>query len=220
MFIGHYAPAAALKAASKGPPLWHYFVAVQLLDYLWAVFILTGVEQARVVPGFLAASDLDLYNMPYTHSLAAAVFWSVVASALYGRTLNRAAGAGGALAIGAAVFSHWIADFLVHAQDLALYPGSDEKLGLGLWDSVPISQGLEFGLFVVCGFLYLGATNAKGPVGRIAPFIVFALMAAAQTFNLVGPPPPSIETPAVLALVSYTAFAALAFWLDKTRAPR
>lgn len=220
MFIGHYAPAAALKAVSKGPPLWHYFVAVQFLDYLWAIFILTGLEHARIVPGFLAASDLDLHDMPYTHSLAAALFWSLAAGVAYGTILNRKAGTQGALAIGAAVFSHWVADLLVHAPDLALYPGSEEKLGLALWGSVPVSQGLEFGLLALCGLLYLGATKAKGPIGRAAPYIVFALMAAAQILNLVGPPPPSIKTPAVLALVSYTAFAALAFWLDKTRAPR
>ncbi|MEQ1931779.1 MAG: hypothetical protein ABL957_14780 [Parvularculaceae bacterium] len=220
MFIGHYAPAVALKAVSKGPPLWHYFIAVQLLDYLWAIFILTGVEQARIVPGFLAASDLDLYNMPYTHSLAAALFWSLAAGAAYRLALNPRAGGGAAIAIACAVFSHWLADLLVHGKDLALYPGSEQKLGFALWESIPVSQTLEFGLLAAGGLLYIGATRPKGPVGRIAPFVVLAVLAAAQAFNLVGPPPPGIETPAVLALISYTAFAALAFWLDKTRAPR
>lgn len=220
MFIGHYAPAVALKAVVKGPPLWHYAVAVQFLDYLWAAFILTGIEQARVVPGFLAASDLDLYNMPYTHSLAAAILWSLAAGAAYGAFLNRRAGAGAAAAIALAVFSHWLADLLVHGADLALYPGSAEKLGFGLWASLPISQGLEFGLLALGGFLYLGATKAKGPVGRAAPLIVFAALLAAQTYNLFGPPAANIETVAMMALLSYTAVAALAFWLDRTRAPR
>ena len=95
MFIGHYAPAAAIKSVAPKVPLWHLFVAVQFLDYLWAGFILAGIEHARVAPGFLAASHLDLYDMPYTHSLAGAALWSVLAGVAYGGLLNRRAGAAG-----------------------------------------------------------------------------------------------------------------------------
>lgn len=67
-------------------PLWHFFIAVQFLDYLWAAFILTGIEKARVTPGFLAASPLNPYHMPYTHSLAAAPVWSLLAGPPMRRT--------------------------------------------------------------------------------------------------------------------------------------
>ena len=220
MFIGHYAPAAALKPLSPSVPLWHYFVAVQFLDYLWAAFILTGVEHARIVPGFIEASDLDLYHMPYTHSLAAAAAWSLIGAAAYRRLVNPKAGASGAMLIGAAIFSHWLADLVVHASDLALYPGSSVKLGFGLWSLLTFSKGVELGLFLAGFILYLGGTSARGVVGRVAPFIVIAALIGVELYSATGAPPADIRTFAFLALVSYTAIAAIAAWLDAVRSPK
>ncbi|MEZ5897050.1 MAG: hypothetical protein R3C51_11695 [Parvularculaceae bacterium] len=220
MFIGHYAPAAAIKSVAPKVPLWHLFVAVQFLDYLWAGFILAGIEHARVAPGFLAASHLDLYDMPYTHSLAGAALWSVLAGVAYGGLLNRRAGAAGGLAIGAAVLSHWFADLLVHASDLALYPGSAERFGFGLWSSLAVSQTLEFA-FLLAGFvLYLRASAAKGPVGRVSPFFLLVCLCALQLYSLTSEPPADIAAFAGLALVSYTLIAALAAFVDATRTAR
>lgn len=220
MFIGHYAPAAALKPLSQQTPLWHLFVAVQFLDYLWAIFILAGIEKARVVPGLLAASDLDLHFMPYTHSLAAALAWSAAAALGYRFALNRRAGWTGAVLIGAAVFSHWIADLIVHAPDLALYPGSAEKLGYGLWSSVLVSQSLEIALTGAAFLLYTITTAPKGAMGRISLLTAAAAFLALQAYNVIAPPPAGIEAVAISALVAYSLFAALAFWLDRTRTPK
>lgn len=220
MFIGHYAPALALKSARAPVPLWHYFVAVQFLDYLWAVFIIAGVEKARVAPGFLAASPLDLYFMPFTHSLAAAAFWSFVAAALYAAMINKRAGAAGAGLVGVAVFSHWIADLLVHAKDLALYPGSSVKLGFGLWDSVLISQSLEAALFALGAFLYFRATKANGAAGVVALALLVAAPVAIQVFDQLGEPQGDIRAFAALALVAYSVLALLAAFADRTRRPR
>lgn len=220
MFIGHYAPAAALKPLTPAVPLWHYFVAVQFLDYLWSIFILAGVEKARVVPGLLEASSLDLYFMPYTHSLAAASAWSIVGAVVYRMLVNPRAGAAGAGLIGVAIASHWLADLVVHASDLALYPGSEIKLGFGLWSSLPLSKGIELGFFLAGLALYLGGTVAKGTVGRISPFIVIAALIGVDLYAAIGEPPEDIRVFAALALASYTAIAALAFWLDATRTHR
>lgn len=219
MFVGHYGPAAALKAATPRVPLWHFFIAVQFLDYVWAIFILTGVEHARVVPGFLAASDLDLYDMPYTHSLVGAALWSLGGAALY-RFLNRAAGRDGAMLIGLAIFSHWIADLLVHAPDLSLFPGSATRIGLGLWSSIAGSQLLEAGTAAAGLVLYAGATQPKGLQGKLSLLALIAAFAVLQAYNLVAPAPPAIEGVAVAALIAYSLFAALAFWVDRTRAMR
>lgn len=220
MFIGHYAPAAALKPLSSKTPLWHLFVAVQFIDFLWAFFIIAGIEKARIIPGFLEASDLDLYFMPYTHSLAAALFWSVIGSVAYGAAINRKAGRSGAVLIGIAIFSHWLGDLVVHADDLALWPGSDIKLGFGLWSSLLVSKGVELGIFLGGFILYLGGTAPKGPVGRIAPFVVAAALIGIEVYSATGTPPAEIRHFAILALVSYTLIAALAAWLDTVRTAR
>jgi hypothetical protein len=36
MFVGHYGPTFAAKAARELIPLWVVFIAVQLIDVLWA----------------------------------------------------------------------------------------------------------------------------------------------------------------------------------------
>ena len=135
MFIGHYGPAAAI--AGDRVKLWHGFVAVQFLDILWAPAVLLGVEHVRIVERFTASNHFDLYDMPYTHSLIMAVFWSVVAGVVY-RVLRHKAGAAGAVLIGALVFSHWLLDFITHKPDLALWFGGP-KVGLGLWENRPLA---------------------------------------------------------------------------------
>src|SRR5258705_493041 len=84
-----FAAKPAAKSATKPVPLWVMFNAVQWLDVVWSVLVLLGIEKLRIVPGFTQANALDLYYMPYTHSLAGAaalslLFGGVVAMA-YGK---------------------------------------------------------------------------------------------------------------------------------------
>src|SRR3989442_14556079 len=83
MFVGHYSVAFAAKSERNEIPLWVLFVAVQLLDFLWAPFVLLGIEKVRMVPGITATNSLDLYYMPYTHSVIGSLFWSGVAELVY-----------------------------------------------------------------------------------------------------------------------------------------
>jgi len=104
MFVGHYGVSFAIKRASPTTSLGTLFLAVQLLDVLFSVFLLVGLEKLRVVPGFTQYNPYDLYYMPYTHSLAGAAAWAMVATGL-----AFAAGAkAGAPWIGADVFSHFL----------------------------------------------------------------------------------------------------------------
>jgi hypothetical protein len=64
MFVGHYGVSFAAGAAERRIPLWVLFLAVQLLDVVWAPLVLLGVERVRIVPGITASSPLDLYYMP------------------------------------------------------------------------------------------------------------------------------------------------------------
>src|SRR4051794_35618272 len=68
MFLGHYGVALALKRAEPKLSLGTLFLAVQLADVLWGVFLLLGWEHVRVVPGFTAATPLDFYDYPISHS--------------------------------------------------------------------------------------------------------------------------------------------------------
>ena len=109
MFVGHYGVSFAVKRVDRTIPVWVLFLAVQFLDVLWAPCILLGIEKVRITPGITASNPLDLYYMPYTHSLVAALLWSCAGGFVYqfvARPPRRQANT----LVGFAVFSHWILD--------------------------------------------------------------------------------------------------------------
>jgi len=213
MFVGHYGISFAAKKTAPSVSLATLFVAVQLLDVGWSLLVLLGVEKVRIVPGITATNPLDLYYMPYTHSLIAALLWSVAALVLY-RLVRPSAPRGAALVVGAAVFSHWVLDFLVHRPDLPLYDDS-AKVGMGLWSFPVIAMALEVTLLFGGLWLYFqtGVTRRTG-------MIIFAvLMVAIQAFVFFGPPPASDRAAAMTALAAYAVFAAVIALLERRSAP-
>ncbi len=216
MFIGHYAPAFAIKAARPDVPLWHLFVAVQLVDFAWAGLVLAGIEKARITPRFLEASMLDLYHMPYTHALPSTILWAIGAALLYGLLVkNKTKGV--AIAIGVAVLSHWVTDLLVHSKDLELWWGGP-KLGFGLWASLPISQLLELGLFLGAVWLYFKSSQPKPSPKRWIGVAIVAFFVVIQLYSLVPPPKlPTIQIFAIQALFAFSLFSVLAWVLERGR---
>ena len=220
MFVGHYAAAYAAKAVRPALPLWLLFVAVQLVDFGWAVLIVLGIERARIEPGFTEASMLDLYHMPYTHSLVGALIWSAAFGLLYLAARRGAGTMTSAVILAATVFSHWLADLLVHVPDLPLVYG-EPKLGLGLWRHFWASQALEIGFLAAALIWYVRVTRPNGPWGRIAPWLLFAVLLAVQAFSHVPPPElPTMNMFAIRAFVVFALFAFLAWLTERTRSPR
>jgi membrane-bound metal-dependent hydrolase YbcI (DUF457 family) len=217
MFVGHYSASFAAKRLDPGIPLWLLFLAVQLLDVVWSILVILGVEKVRIVPGITASSPLDLYYMPYTHSLIAAVIWSGLAFAAYLAWRRSLAWKSGAL-IAAAVFSHWLLDLIVHRPDLPLYDNT-AKVGLGLWNYPAPAFLLEAALLFGGMLLYLRATVPVTPAGRYGMIVFGIVLLALNALPVVGPPPPSPNAAAVTALSSYIVFAAIAAWLERKRQP-
>ena len=54
MFVGHYGPSFAAKGMRKSIPLWVLFIAVQLLDVFWSIFVLLGIEKVRITSGMIS----------------------------------------------------------------------------------------------------------------------------------------------------------------------
>src|SRR5262245_46869117 len=140
MFIGHYGAAYAAKAVAPKAPLAAYFLAVQALDVLFSLFVLGSVEHMEIVHHYTSYNPYRLYDMPITHSLVGSLGWAIVigivAAAL--RVPRRES-----LWLGLAVFSHFVLDLLVHTPDLSIAGNDTAKLGLGLWNNVPLVIGLE-----------------------------------------------------------------------------
>ena len=130
MYAGHFAAGLALKGKVPEAPTWALLLGVTFLDLLFGPLVLLGVEHLTPTPGVSPGFRLDFID--WSHSLAMAVVWSLLAGALFlkkGRTV--------AAAVAIAVFSHFALDFPMHPGDLALYPHSVEHLGLGLWKVLP-----------------------------------------------------------------------------------
>ena len=210
MFVGHYAVSFAAKSLRPEIPLGVLFIATQLLDVLWAPFVLLGIEHVRIVPGITASNPLDLYYMPWTHGLITALSWSIVAWALWRAVARDARARAGAGVIGLAVFSHWVLDFVVHRPDLPLWDNR-AKVGLGLWNLPVVAFVLEAAMLAGGLALYVRGR------GRSAwPWWVFAaLMLAVHAMVFFGAPPTSVAGAAITALAAYVVLAAIAALLER-----
>ncbi|WP_374405586.1 hypothetical protein [Pelagerythrobacter sp.] len=211
MLIGHWSAAFVAAAAHKrAPKLGTLFIAAQLVDWGFFALAMVGVERLRIEPGATAMNPLDLYHMPYTHSLAGSAIWALAFALIllvWRRDLLTAA-IGGAV-----VMSHWFLDLLFHRPDLTL-AGEAPYLGFGLWNHPAIAMPLETGLVLAAFALYVRRT--KGPVAP--PLILIALLLALQAINWFGPPPESagpILYLSVLAAFGVATWAA--YWTGNTR---
>lgn len=209
MFVGHYSASFVGRASEKRIPLWLLFIAVQWIDVLWGIFVLLGIEKVRIVPGITASNALDLYYMPYTHSLLGVLGWSAfayVACQLFPALRGKRTG----LILAGAVFSHWILDLIVHRPDLALYD-SVGKMGFGLWNYRGAAFTLEMAiLFWGAAILYRTVVYSV----RLMGFVIF--LAALQVFGtFFFPPPPSDHAAAFTALTLYFLLTLIAWWVDR-----
>lgn len=216
MFIGHYGPAYAVKRWRPDIPLWVLFLAVQFVDVLWSVFVWLGIEEVRIVPGITATNPLDLYYMPYTHSLIGSLGWAVAAGIAFAAVRHRSAMSRVALAIGVAVLSHWFLDLLVHRPDLPLY-GDNVKVGLGLWNYRWPALMLEVGILAAGMALYLRGTRAIDKIGSVGPWLFSALLIVLQSVAFFGAPPQTPTQAATMAITLYAVIAALIAWLERHR---
>jgi hypothetical protein len=211
MFIGHFAPAFLAAAASpRSPKLGTLFVAAQLVDWGFFTLATIGVERMRVAPGASVMNPMDLYHMPYTHSLLGAGAWAL-ACLLVVAIGQRSLFAG--FVAGLVVLSHWPLDWLVHVPDLTL-DGSPPKLGLGLWNHPAVAMPLELALTGGAFAFYVRRT--RGPVGP--PLVLLAVMLLFQALNWFAPQPTELSVFLYLqALLAFAILTALAVWVGENR---
>ena len=216
MFIGHTAVALAAKSQAPKTSLGLLIAASYLLDLLWPVFLLLGIEHVRIDPGNTEFTPLAFESYPWSHSLAMVGVWGVLLAVL--TRAGRSSFKTGALLFGLVV-SHWVLDFFTHRSDMPLWPGDSPKLGLGLWHSVPATLFVEGALFAFGIKIYLDATQARDRIGAIAfwALVVFQLVIwLSQPF---GSPPPSTDMIAKAGL-ALLLFPLWAWWIDRHRQQR
>jgi hypothetical protein len=220
MFLGHYGVAFALKRAEPKLSLGTLFIAVQLADLLWGVFLLLGWEHATIVPENKAI-PLEFTDYPISHGLLGMTIWGVVAAALYyswpTRDTNRHWQA--ALLVGLAVLTHFPLDVLVHLRDLPLLGNDSVKLGLGLWNHPTAAMAAE--LLTLGGGIavYVGLRSQRHPVRPIRLTVLIVALLTTYFASQYGPVPPSITAVGAGDVVLLLVLGALAAWADRRATP-
>jgi len=214
MFIGHFAPAMVAATHPRAPGLGTLFVAGQLLDFGFFGLALAGIENFRITPGITKMVPLDLYDMPYTHSLLGSAVWAAAfALLIWLFTRNRT----GALIGGAVVLSHWFLDLLVHAPDLTL-AGAPPKMGFALWNHPMIEMPLELAITFGALAFFVIRTRAVSSRSKYALGLLAVLLLAFQWINWFGPEPETADTAMKLTgLFAFSVAALAAWWAGRTR---
>jgi LexA-binding, inner membrane-associated putative hydrolase len=214
MFIGHFAVAFAAKPLAPRTSLGTLVLAAQLLDLIWPVLVLVGIETVRIEPQANPFLRLRFVHYPWTHSLLLAFAWAVAFALLYGGLTGYRRGA---LTGAALVFSHWVLDWVTHRPDLPLAPGLETRIGLGLWNWPAATIAVEAAMFAVGVALYTRSTAARNRAGSLGFWSFVALLLVGYAASM-GSPPPSATALASGALAMWL-FVAWATWFDRNRTP-
>lgn len=216
MLLGHYAAGLAAKRYAPKTNLGLLIAAGAFLDVLWPLLLSLRIERVAIAEGATVITPLYFYDYPWSHSLLMAGAWALLFGGLYFVLTRYAAGA---IALGALVVSHWFLDVPVHLPDLPLTPWTETMVGFSLWNSIPMTFLLEFGLFAGGLYLYTTATRTKSPIGYWG-LIAFAVLGVfLYVVNFSAPPPPSIRAIIVGAAAVQGVFILLALWTDRGRVP-
>ena len=214
MFAGHVGAGLALGSAERRINVGVFIFAAVLIDFVLWLFVLLGWESVTI-PADYAATHQPEFVFPYSHGLLAAIALSALASTaafFYYRRLEGARFRAAAL-VAAAVFSHWLLDALVHTPELPVAGANSAKVGLGLWQSMPVALVVE-ALIATAGLIFFvsgaGLSRAKKLGLTVLCLVVLASTVVGMT---VAPPPPSVSAMAVTSLVTIAVVCALAGWL-------
>src|SRR2546428_334141 len=216
MFIGHFAVAFGAKKAVPRTSVATLMVAAELVDLLWPILVLLGIETVQIDAG--AASPflrLRFVHYPWTHSLLMGVLWGIGFGIVY---RARTSYARGALAIAILVVSHWVLDWVVHRPDLQFAPWIDTRVGLGLWASPTATLVVEAALFIAGVGVYARATRPRDRIAAWGFWGFVAFLVVAYASSIAGGAPPSPQVVAATALLGWAMVPWIA-WFDRHRDP-
>ncbi len=219
MLIGHFGVALGLKRFAPTINLVWLSIAATGIDLLLWVLVLAGVEKVIVPENYGQLHYLN-FVFPFSHSLAGVVAYSILFAILGFMFTRRSSRSVAATVMFIAMFSHWVLDFLVHPEQLPLVGETTPKVGLGLWDSLPVALGIEAAIFLIGLILYYRGTRPKNNAGRFGPAILFIPVAI---LSLVGQAissgPIESQIVAISSLSLLVVVIGIGGWLDASRRP-
>jgi hypothetical protein len=216
MFVGHLAVAMAAKKVDRTTSLVWYLAAANLVDLIWPILLLAGVERVQIDPGNTIFTPLDFELYPWTHSLLMGVVWG----GLLGLAASRfGVSKAGAITIAALVPSHWLLDFLTHRPDLPLVPWGGGVYGLGLWNSLAGTLLVEGALWALSIALFLSVNRVQGWKGHLALWSFVLVSTFLWVSGPFSPPPPDAGSLAYFALIGWIILP-WGWWIERTSGAR
>jgi len=216
VFAGHIGAALAIGRAERRVNVGALVFAALLLDFLLWLFILLGWESATI-PADYTRTHQVAFVFPYSHGLLAAIAWSAFAGTCMFvlHPGSFAARCRPGLLVAAAVFSHWLLDALVHVPEMPLVGSGPIKLGLGLWQDMPLALGVE-GLVLVAGFCLFVSGRRLSKARTVGLGAVSILLLALTVIGMtVAPAPPSVDAMALSSLVTVVLTSVLVGWFAR-----
>jgi hypothetical protein len=206
----------AIGRAERRVNLGALVFAAMFLDFVLWLLILLGWESVTILANFNTTHQPE-FVFPYSHGLLASIGWSALAGTatfLWYPRLNHVKLRAAAF-VSAAVFSHWLLDALVHAPELPVAGAGSAKVGLWLWQNMPVALAVE--AFIALAGLYLfvsgaGLSRAKKLWLSVLSLLIIGFTVVGMT---VAPPPPSVVAMAASSLVTIVFVGALAGWLGR-----
>lgn len=216
MFAGHVGAALAIGRAERRVNVGVLVFAAVLLDVALWVLVLLGLETVTI-PANFAVTHQPEFVFPYSHGLLASIGWSALAGAatLFWYPRLERGRTRAAVLVAAAVFSHWILDALVHASEMPLAGAHSIKVGLGLWNAMPMALALEAAVALVGLWLFLPGANLSRPRKVLLAALSFVVLAFTVAGMTLAPAPPSAAAMAATSIVTIMAVCLPAFWIGR-----
>lgn len=214
MGIGHAAVALGATRAEPRINVGLLIFAAFLADFLLGVFASFGLERAHVPPDFASRHYLT-FTFPYSHGLLPLLLWGVLLGAAL-CWLDRKNRMRAFLVITALVVSHFVLDGLVHVPELPLAGPNSFKVGLGLWNHLPLELCLET-IMAAAGLAIYWRLSGNSASRRWGIAVFIALLTALTWIQIwtVTPPAPSQLIPGWI--IAPVVFSAIPFALDRKR---
>ena len=212
MFVGHLAAALAGKRYyAPNVNLGWFMAAAIAVDLIWPIFLLLGVERVIIAPGATAFTPLIFDSYPWTHSLAMGFLWALLLVGI--ARFSKVPGTAWVI-LAALVLSHWALDAVSHVPDMPVWPGDSPKIGLGLWNSIPLTFAVEGAMWLaaIAGYVNLRRKQDRRVGFAFWSFVVVCTaMWAASPFTA---PPPNQQAIAWFSLVGWIVIP-WAAWADR-----
>ncbi len=214
MGIGHAAVALGASRAAPRVNVGILVFAAFLADFLLGIFAALGIEQAHIPPDFATRHYLT-FTFPYSHGMVALIAWGLLLGAVC-CWVDRQDRVRTFWVIATLVFSHFILDGWVHVPELPLLGPSSLKIGLGLWNHMPLELTIE-SLLAMGGLALYWMLKGGTRVSRrgMAAFVV--LLTALTWTQLFATTPPTNSQLVASWIIAPIIFSAIPYGFDRKR---